>query len=253
MSGQNNARGSVTTADAGTDDKPSKSDRGPTHATLLVELAGDAELFHDPAGDPFATFAVGEHRETWPTNSKGFRRWLQGRFYREFGKAAGGQALQDALAVIECKALHDGPECPVHVRVAGDDKSIYLDLCNAEWQAIEVTPGGWRIVQSDAVRAKFIRRRGMLPLPTPTTGGSVKDLRRFVNLPDNDGWILFVAWMVAAFRPTGPYPVLTVRGEQGSTKSTLCRVARELIDPNAAPLRRPPRDDRDTMIAACNS
>jgi hypothetical protein len=45
---------------------------------------------------------------------------------------------------------------------------------------------------------------------------------------------------------------LAVNGEQGSAKSTLGRVARALIDPNVAPLRRPPRDERDLMIAARN-
>ena len=54
------------------------------------------------------------------------------------------------------------------------------------------------------------------------------------------------------FRPTGPYTMLVVNGEQGTGKSVLCRIARALVDPNKAPLRRPPRDDRDLMIAACN-
>src|SRR5262249_27693950 len=78
------------------------------------------------------------------------------------------------------------------------------------------------------------------------------ELRPMVNLPDEDSWILFVAFLVAALRPGRPFPVLAVNGEQGSAKSTLCRVARALIDPNAAPLRRPPRDERDLMIAAKN-
>src|SRR5262249_62084935 len=57
----------------------------------------------------------------------------------------------------------------------------------------------------------------------------------------------------AALRPGRPFPVLVVNGEQGSAKSTLCRMARALIDPNEAALRRPPRDDRDLMIAASNA
>ena len=41
-------------------------------------------------------------------------------------------------------------------------------------------------------------------------------------------------------------------GEQGSAKSTLQRVLRALIDPNKAPIRSLPRDERDLMIAATN-
>ena len=99
---------------------------------------------------------------------------------------------------------------------------------------------------------KFIRRRGMLALPEPVPGGNVEELRSLVNLPDDDGWILFVAWLLAALRPGRPFPLLAVNGEQGSAKSTLCRMGRRLIDPNTADLRRPPRDERDLMIAANN-
>jgi hypothetical protein len=53
-------------------------------------------------------------------------------------------------------------------------------------------------------------------------------------------------------RPGKPFPVLFLRGEQGSAKSTLARLLRSLIDPNRAILRRPPRDDRDLIIAATN-
>src|SRR5262249_31989199 len=43
-----------------------------------------------------------------------------------------------------------------------------------------------------------------------------------------------------------------INGEQGSAKSTLCRMLRALLDPNQSPIRRPPKEDRDLMIAACN-
>jgi len=53
-------------------------------------------------------------------------------------------------------------------------------------------------------------------------------------------WHLLVAWLLAALRPCGPYPVLNLHGEQGSTKSTLARLLRALVDPNKAPLRAEP-------------
>src|SRR5262249_20593555 len=52
---------------------------------------------------------------------------------------------------------------------------------------------------------------------------------------------------------TGPYAVLILTGEQGAAKSTMARLLRWLIDPNAAPLRSQPRDGRDLVIAARNS
>src|SRR5437868_13535290 len=58
---------------------------------------------------------------------------------------------------------------------------------------------------------------------------------------------------IAAFRPTGPYPILMLQGEQGTAKSTTTRILRSLIDPNVSPLRTVPRNERDLMIAATNS
>jgi site-specific DNA recombinase len=47
--------------------------------------------------------------------------------------------------------------------------------------------------------------------------------------------------------PSGPNPVLTEVGEQGSAKSTLGRLTRRILDPNKAALRSQPRDERDLV------
>ncbi len=232
------------------DEKPRKS-----QADMLVELAASADLFHTPGGydsEGYAVIEVGDHRETWPIVSKGFRRWLGRQFHNECGKAPGSQAVQDATNVIVGKAIFDGPECEAPIRLAEHGGGIYLDLCNSEWQAVEISGGGWRVLDSRSVPVRFRRRRGMLALPMPLSGGSVDGLREFVNVPNNDDWTLLVAWIIQALQPQGPYPILILNGEQGSAKSYLCRFVRSVIDPNAAPLRRPPRDERDLMIAANN-
>jgi hypothetical protein len=227
-----------------------------SHADMLVEIAvsGGAELFHTPGGhdsEGYATVQVGDHKETWPVASKGFRRWLARGFWEAHKKAVGSQALQDAINVLAGMAIHDGEEISVALRVAEHGDAIYLDLADSDWRAVEITAAGWRIVQHPPVR--FCRRRGMLSLPTPVPGGKVDDLRGLVNVPHDDAWRLLTGWMLAALRPGRPFPLLVVNGEQGSAKSTLCRMARALIDPNEAALRRPPRDDRDLMIAANNA
>lgn len=61
-----------------------------------------------------------------------------------------------------------------------------------------------------------------------------------------------MAWLVAAFRSEGPYPVLILQGEQGTAKSTAQRILRAIVDPSTTPLRTTPREMRDLMIAANN-
>src|SRR5262249_5508750 len=77
-------------------------------------------------------------------------------------------------------------------------------------------------------------------------------LQSFVNVADAD-WPLVLAWLVAAMRPTGPFPVLCLHGEQGAGKSGTSRILRALVDPNSAPVRAEPREPRDLAIAANNA
>ena len=93
----------------------------------------------------------------------------------------------------------------------------------------------------------------MLPLPVPIGGGSIEALAPFVNLPNRADSVLVVAWLLATLRYGGPYPLLAVSGEQGSAKTVLSKILRALIDPNAAPVRTMPREERNLFIAASNS
>lgn len=91
-----------------------------------------------------------------------------------------------------------------------------------------------------------------MPLPLPGRGGSIDALAPLLNLPGRDDFVLVVAWLVGVLRAGGPYPLLAVSGEQGSAKTVLCKFLRALVDPNVAPVRALPREDRELFIAAGN-
>lgn len=221
-----------------------------SQAELLIELAGSADLFHTSDGIAYADILVAGHRETWPVRSKGFRRWLAQRFYEQFGSAAGSEAYQSALGVLEARAQFEGPTRPVFVRVGGLDGRLYLDLADAEWRAVEIDSRGWRIVYEPPIR--FRRTASLKPLPQPERGGTTEALRSFLNVGSESEFVLVVAWMLAVLRDRGPYPILVVTGEQGSAKSSFCATIKDLLDPAKAPLRALPREDRDVFVAAGN-
>ena len=225
--------------------------RNPTQADILLDLAQSAELFHTPDGAGFADLNINGHRESWPIRSKRFRYWLARIFYNATEGAPNSETMQSALNVIEAKAHFDGPERAVHIRVAGLNGRIYLDLCDKTWRAVEIDDTGWRVIDRPPVR--FRRAPGMLLLPTPERGGSVNALRPFLNVTSKADFVLVVAWVLAALRNRGPYPVLIMSGEQGAAKSTLVAVLRALVDPNTAALRALPREERDLFIAASNA
>ena len=106
---------------------------------MLLDLAEDVEFFHTADDVAYARIERDGHHEVWPLGSKSLRAWLSRQFHLEYGRAAGGQALKDALDVLMGRALYEGPACPVYVRVAGDGNDIYLDLGDPLWQAVKIT------------------------------------------------------------------------------------------------------------------
>ena len=252
-------------ADSGQDDgkASSHSDTSPSdvsgtllrkkQADVLIGLADAAYLFHTPTHDAYADVTKADHRETYRVRSKPFRSWLAHRFYVAIKGAPNSEAMQSALGVIEARAVFDGPEIAVQVRVAGQAGKLYLDLADEKWRAVEIDADGWRVISSPPVR--FRRAAGMLALPEPVSGGSINALRPLINVrKGKDGdvdFVLVVAWLLAVLRDVGPYPVLGLSGEHGVAKSMMSRLLRALIDPNTAPLRLP-REDRDLFITANN-
>jgi hypothetical protein len=208
-------------------------------------------FFHAPNGCAYVDIRIAGRRETWPVRSKGFRQWLVRSFYKQEGTAPNAEATQSAINLAEARAVIDGPEREVFVRVGAAKDKLYIDLANDRWEAIEVDARGWRVISGPPIR--FRRSPGMRPLPTPARGGSINALRQYLNVNSDEDFILAVSWVLAALRNRGPYPVLALSGEQGSAKSTFAILLRSLIDPNVAFLRSLPREERDLAISANNS
>jgi hypothetical protein len=223
----------------------------PMTSDMLVQLAFAGDLFHTSVGTAFADIHIDGRRETWPIRSKRFRSWLRKGYYEETGAAPAAGAIKAALDLVEARAQFDGPERKVHLRVAEQCGRIYLDLSDEMWRAIEITPDGWRVVSRPPIR--FRRPAGLLPIPLPQRGGSIELLAPYLNLVSRDDLVLTVTWLLSTLLSDGPYPALVISGEQGSSKTVLAKILKSLIDPNAAPARALPREDRELFIAANNS
>jgi hypothetical protein len=221
---------------------------------------------------------TGSRREIYALRSTAFRDWLINGFYRARGEIPSDWSLRRILMAVEAAARFEGGAPSVFVRVGhdgngnangdsdgcdnGDDKDdgnsnsgagadaclpTYLDLADPAGHVIQVGPGCWSIISEPTVC--FRRPDGHARLPLPARGGSLDLLRPYVNLNDRD-FRLLIVWMAAALRPLGPYPVLALYGQPGAAKTTLARLVRRLIDPQAAPLLAEPRNTRDLLTSA---
>lgn len=237
------------TSDNGAPDAPRR--KGRSAFDRLIAFARSAELFHW-SGEVFLTLPVKDRRETHRLRSRAARGWLQQRYYAERGGCAKAQTLEEALLFTEHEALENAEERRPALRVGEHEGRIYLDLCDDQWRVVEIRKDGWDVLPGGKSPVPFVRTKSMRALPVPEKGGSIGDLRAYLNVSDKQ-FPLITAFCAAAFRPTGPYPALALMGESGTAKTTVSKVLRSLIDPSTAAVRRPPRDERDLFIGAKNS
>ncbi len=221
--------------------------------TALLRLTENAGLLRTSDGQSYAEVSVRGRSEAMALKSDAFRHWLIEGYYRACRELPSDWAIRRVLGALEAIARFEAGTPSVFVRVghdgnsAGSGSACYLDLADPGGRAVKFGPDGWSVVDKPPVR--FQRPDGYLELPIPTAGGSIDLLRPYVNLSDRD-FRLLIVWMAAALRPAGPYPILAIHGHQGTAKSTLARIVRQLIDPRAKPLRGEPRDTRMLMGAA---
>ena len=218
---------------------------------VLLKLAAGAPLYRSGDGSVHVRVPVGGRQEVYGTRSGALRDWLIEGYFAERNEPPAPWAIARVVGLLEARARFDGDVPSVFIRVGGGGDEAgpcyFLDSGDATGAAIRISPRGWEITREADVQ--FKRPAGMLALPVPERGGSIELLRPYVNV-DDDGFRLVIAWMTAALRPVGPYPILSLHGEQGSAKSTLARVLRLLIDPQHCALLGEPASTRDLLVTA---
>ncbi len=221
---------------------------------VLLEIGRRHTLFRDMSGDAYAQLAHGDHREVHAIESKGYREHLAAEYYASAEKGCSRNAMTDAIDTLGAQARFSGDLRQVWLRTAREDGALVIDRGDPEWSEIHVDVTGWGVQPGGGVM--FRRAHRMLPLPLPEEpehpAAAFGRLWKYANVTPDDR-VLVAAFILGAFKPEGPYPLLMVSGEQGTGKSTFSRLLKRLIDPSAAPLRQPPKEPRDVLVAAINT
>lgn len=218
--------------------------------SLIEDLLGEVQLFHTLNRVPYCTVNVGDRFENYPIVSEDFTMILARQYYLKNGAGPKKSALKEIQEQLSWMALFDGAEFPIYTRYAKVGNAICIDLCNSLGEYVKATPDGWEINKQGLNPPYFVRYAGMLPLPRPIRGGSVKALKPFLNRRRETDFTLMVGWMLGTMYPDGPFPMLTLHGPQGTGKSTTLKILRSLIDPSEAALTALPKSERDLFISA---
>src|SRR5260370_843954 len=108
---------------------------------------------------------------------------------------------------------------------------------NPDGEAVKITKEGWQLPPNPKPSR---RSRSQQPLPPPVTNHQPP-----ATLPT-----AAAAWLLSALRPTGPYPILVLKGPAGSGKTILVRTLRTLIDPATSTFSPLPRTAHDLIRTA---
>jgi hypothetical protein len=231
----------------------SGQEKGPSQASGLVSLAkARYDLVMSEDGRPYGVRRNGPNLALPLRGKAGMRSQLAKQFVENnAGQVPSQSALADAMTVLEGIAAATDPVA-VHLRVAGDSDQVVLDLGTADGHCVVATPDGWTVEGRSPVL--FRRSGAMSPMPVPEHTGEdgLELLHSLLNM-DDPAFQQLVAWLVAAWIPHIPHPVLTFKGEQGTGKSKTAQMVINLVDPSAATKRSQPRDVKTWATQAFNS
>ena len=158
--------------------------------------------------------------------------------------------MRSAIATLSGIAKFKEDQKQVFMRVGKHEDSIFLDLANNDWNCIEITKHGWKVLDKSPVT--FVRTPNMRPLPKPGETNDIERLWNYVNVAQEER-LLLLSWLVEFFRRDTHDPLLELTGEQGSGKSITHNNIRELIDPNKVNLRSAPQKIDELFIPAAHS
>ena len=135
---------------------PANKNSKDSQAELLIKLLKDSTTyFHTPDGDAFASIMVNDHIENIRIRSQYFRQWLGRLYFKQTKKPAGAQAIKDTMDILEAEGKFDGAEIPLNLRYAWHIDSIYIDLCNANWDQVQILKNQWKVIESKKSPVKF--------------------------------------------------------------------------------------------------
>ncbi len=193
----------------------------------LIENCG-VELFHDELGEPYANIPQGSGSQTMRIGSTRFNRWMSKLIWDKMHKAPRGEVRSNIISILEARACSDNGTIPLNIRIAWGDNNLWYDIGNGS--AIKTDRNGWQIVEQPPIMFRNFNHQKQQTIPIKK--GDIKELLKFINVSDPEKQLLLLVWVVSCFIPDFPHPILCIHGPQGSSKSTLCKILKDLIDPS---------------------
>ncbi len=190
---------------------------------------------------------IGDHQENMSLKSKAVKRWLTKELWNTRKKPINSDVLDSVIRVLESKACFDGQQYILQNRLALHNGELWYDLTNEKWQAIKVNKEGWKTENN--VPILFNRYPHNQAQVIPQTNGDIRSILKYINISDHEQQLLFLVYLVSCFIPDFPHPIIIIFGPQGSAKSTLSKLLRQIIDPSFVEVASLPSNNNELIQA----
>jgi energy-coupling factor transporter ATP-binding protein EcfA2 len=219
-----------------------------------------ATPFSDTYGRTYARIPTlcGPGTRNVPVRSPEFRSWFYAQTFAEFDLQTSPHTFAIIRHNLEAETTRHPGRSGIRVsrRVTYEHegalpKRIMVDLAGLKGRFVEISPEGWKV--DTRLGVPFESSEPCPPFPEPehpaSPTASLQALQTLLNLERPD-FLRCIAWLLAALRPTKPFPILILRGPSGSGKSTAARILRSLVDPSSAQITPTPRTSSQLLSSA---
>jgi len=238
----------MTDEDVNPADLVSKVEKYTTYALdkLTVGLAVNGDAYVYVTGDPnptalrLRTRAVKRMIRKWAHKNKHVLR---------------NDEVNDIIENLYAHAAINDDGLKVYLRVGKNEAGFpEIDLGTEDRSRVQFKDGKATVVAMGS-NTLFIRPESMQPLPVPAETGSWKPLLAFLNVAEEEQYLIlaWITYVITHPRGEAPYPILVLRGQQGTGKSLLGRaIIRPLVDNNVAGIQLFPSDVKDIAISSAH-
>ncbi len=209
------------------------------------------QFFFDQNGFPWANIPINGHSENIQVDSEQFNRLFQKEFKAQYYDGVGPKQIEQVTGAVLGGIEKFRKPRHLYVRMcwnATKDK-ILIDSGRPDWAVYEISPDGWRMIQTEGNPFKRAHKTAAYDCTPDTPRATWDNLFEFLRVTNDNQKTIIKMWLCLALFPGTPRPGLVINGPAGSAKTTMAMKLKKLVDPTTSHGPNRFRKNEDDMIA----
>lgn len=214
----------------------------------LIKVYVD-EYYINESKTPFITIRVNNHHEHHPIKSSFIKDYIIQRVFHHLNTVPTEQGVKEIQSMMTAMSQLGKIQHTVYLKSFFDknNKKLYFDLCRDDWKILVVTKDKIEIKENKQI--KFKRFDHMKELKVDLTAKK-EDIFLFTkgeHIYEEDKQLLLPTLIQSVFNYY-PQTINFIDGVKGSSKSTITKKFREVIDPSTMKVLIMPEDKKDLIF-----